>query len=56
MVSTPEKRANSQADTDSMASSSPNVSTGSLKLLEEKTQKKKILHAGIWAQDGMTLA
>ncbi|XP_031223076.1 von Willebrand factor A domain-containing protein 3B isoform X4 [Mastomys coucha] len=45
MVSTPEKRANSQADTDSMASSSPNVSTGSLKLLEEKTQKKKILHA-----------
>ncbi|XP_076771174.1 von Willebrand factor A domain-containing protein 3B isoform X3 [Arvicanthis niloticus] len=45
MVSTPEKHANSQPDADSMASSPPSVSTGSWKLLEEKPQKKKILHA-----------
>ncbi|EDL14516.1 mCG127215, partial [Mus musculus] len=45
MVSTPEERANSQPDADSLASSPPNVSTGSWKFLEEKTQKKKILHA-----------
>jgi hypothetical protein len=49
MVSTPEERANSQPDADSLASSPPNVSTGSWKFLEEKTQKKKILHAGTWA-------
>uniref|UniRef100_A0A8C6GDJ8 von Willebrand factor A domain containing 3B n=1 Tax=Mus spicilegus TaxID=10103 RepID=A0A8C6GDJ8_MUSSI len=45
MVSTPEERANSQPNADSLASSPPNVSTGSWKFLEEKTQKKKILHA-----------
>ena len=56
MVSTPEERANSQPDADSLASSPPNLSTGSWKFLEEKTQKKKILHAGTWAQDGVTLA
>lgn len=56
MVSTPENRANSQPDSESVASSPPNVSTGLLKLLEEKKQKKKILHAGIWVQDGVTLS
>ncbi|GAB1284888.1 von Willebrand factor A domain-containing 3B [Apodemus speciosus] len=45
MVSTPENCTNSQPDSESVASSPPNVSTGLWKLLEEKTQKKKILHA-----------
>lgn len=54
MASTPEKCANSQSDADSMTLSPSNVSTGSWKVSEEKTQKKKILHAGIWAQDGVT--
>nr|XP_006244922.1 von Willebrand factor A domain-containing protein 3B isoform X2 [Rattus norvegicus] len=45
MASTPEKCANSQSDADSMTLSPSNVSTGSWKVSEEKTQKKKILHA-----------
>nr|XP_048286275.1 von Willebrand factor A domain-containing protein 3B isoform X2 [Myodes glareolus] len=45
MVSTPEKYENSQSDADSMAVSPPKVSKGPWKILDGKTQKKKLLHA-----------
>ncbi|CAH7228969.1 Vwa3b [Phodopus roborovskii] len=45
MFLTSEKNANSQSDADSMAVSPPNMFKGPWKVLDGKTQKKKILHA-----------
>lgn len=57
MVSTPERHGNPQPDdANSMAVSPLNVLKGPWKLLDEKTQKKKPLHAGSRVQDGVTLA
>lgn len=55
MVSTPEKYENSQSEADSMAVSPPKVFKGPWKILDGKTQKKKLLHAGTCAQNGVTL-
>lgn len=55
MVSTPENCAYSQSDADSMAVSSLKGFKGPWKVLNGKTQKKKLLHAGTCAQNGITL-
>nr|XP_020141858.1 von Willebrand factor A domain-containing protein 3B isoform X5 [Microcebus murinus] len=45
MVSTPEKCAKLQSDVESMRTSSLNILKGPLGLLDQKIQKKKVLHA-----------
>uniref|UniRef100_A0A8C9CTV6 VWFA domain-containing protein n=1 Tax=Peromyscus maniculatus bairdii TaxID=230844 RepID=A0A8C9CTV6_PERMB len=55
MVSSPEKCANSPSDVDSKAVSPLKVLKGPRKVLDGKTQKKKVLHAGTCAQNGMIL-
>lgn len=55
MVSTPEKCAKPQSDVGSTQTSSLNVLKGPWGLSDQKIRKKKVLHAGISEQNGLTL-
>uniref|UniRef100_A0A8I3W249 von Willebrand factor A domain containing 3B n=1 Tax=Callithrix jacchus TaxID=9483 RepID=A0A8I3W249_CALJA len=55
MVSTPEKCAKPQSDVSSTQTSSLNMLKGQWGLSDQKVQKKKVLHAGISEQNGLTL-